>query len=57
MNKNDEATRRAAAYIDEVREITARLGYGTTTISAEVYDQAVQTAATPVAELMQRGDR
>lgn len=57
MKQNDEITRLAAAYIDDVRDIAARLGYGTDTISPDVYRQAVETAASPITELMRRGDR
>lgn len=57
MNQNDEATRRATAYIDDVKAIAARLGYGTSATSPEVYRQAVETAATPVAQLIRRSDR
>jgi hypothetical protein len=56
MNQNDEATRRATAYIDDVKDIAAKLGYGNATISPEAYRQAIDTAASPVAELMRRSN-
>lgn len=54
MSKNDEATLRATAYIDDVKAVAASLGYETAADSAEAYEQAVQTAALPVAELLDR---
>ncbi len=56
MSQNEDATRRAAAYIDDVKDIAARLGYGTATNSPDVYHRAVETAASPVTELMRRGE-
>jgi hypothetical protein len=54
LPQNDEATRMATAYIEDVKTAAANLGYSTAAASKKAYQDAVRTAAAPVAELIRR---